>query len=351
MRKIVPIISACAIFLPLTSFAAWNDVVLTTSAIISVGGYDLNVSGTQGELQSITVNTGSFDITVATSSSLTVVSANQQTLTVTSDPNVSASFTCNTSNGTLVLTAAGAGTVTITPTGTCTPPSGGGGSGYGGGGGGSAYTPPSSSSPADTTSTTAPPSAATSTAIASTTPLVEPATTTVTYVQGPSLTKTLQLGSTDPEVVALQQFLAAKGLLTLPSTIPMGYFGGLTLEALKKFQTSAGLDPVGIVGPLTREAIAATTITKYATSGIPAGFLFTRSLKIGSAGADVAALQQILITKGFLVFNIKSNPGYFGGVTRAALMKFQKSVGIEPVGAVGPATRRALNALTSTPSL
>jgi peptidoglycan hydrolase-like protein with peptidoglycan-binding domain len=169
----------------------------------------------------------------------------------------------------------------------------------------------------------------------------------VTYVQGPVLTKTLQLASTDPEVVALQQFLVAKGLLTLPSTIPMGYFGGLTEQAVKKFQTGAGLDPIGIVGPLTRNAIAATTITKYATSGIPAGFFFTRPLKIGSTGTDVAALQQILITNGFLVFNAKSNPGYFGGVTRAALMKFQKSIGLAPVGSVGPATRRALNALTS----
>lgn len=156
----------------------------------------------------------------------------------------------------------------------------------------------------------------------------------------------LQLGSTDPEVITLQQFFIDRRILVIPSTIPLGYFGFLTVDAVMKFQGMAGLDKIGTVGQKTRDAIYATTTTVTRSSSIPAGFLFTRVLKIGSSGADVAALQQILIAKGFLVFNVKSTPGYFGGLSKAAVVLFQKSLGLEPVGVVGPMTRKALNKIT-----
>src|SRR5438552_3394844 len=50
---------------------------------------------------------------------------------------------------------------------------------------------------------------------------------------------------------------------------------------------------------------------------------FSRDLTVGSKGDDVSALQQLLISNGFL--NIAAPTGYFGGLTKAALVKWQKS--------------------------
>lgn len=70
-------------------------------------------------------------------------------------------------------------------------------------------------------------------------------------------------------------------------------------------------------------------------------FTFTRSLTLGSSGADVAALQQILTSRGFYTYPVIT--GYYGKVTAQAVADFQKSLGLEGVGYVGPATRAALN--------
>ncbi len=69
-----------------------------------------------------------------------------------------------------------------------------------------------------------------------------------------SLTNNLSYRSRDSwtngEVSTLQDFLQVKGYL---SSEPTGYFGLLTLEAVKKFQIANGISPVqGFVGVLTR---------------------------------------------------------------------------------------------------
>jgi peptidoglycan hydrolase-like protein with peptidoglycan-binding domain len=72
---------------------------------------------------------------------------------------------------------------------------------------------------------------------------------------------------------------------------------------------------------------------------------FNRNLTVGFTGEDVLRLQQYLNTHGFIVAD--SGPGspgnettMFGGLTRAALKKFQSSKGITPaVGYFGPITR------------
>src|SRR3989344_696470 len=319
---------------PLFAFGAFDDVSLTSDAVVSVGGEDFTVYSATSTLESITVDATSFDVTMATGSSLVLYSGGNRTFTVTpSIAQISATPSCAGSYSTLTLSGVGSGTVTVTPSGYC---SYGGGSNYGDGGGSSAPTPPPE--PAPPATSTPPTPATTSPAIAT--------TTTVVLVPGPLLTKTLQLGSTDPEVITLQQFLIERGYLVVPLGIPLGYFGALTTDAVSKFQKIAGLDQVGIVGTRKRDAIAATTTTTTLAGPVPLGFLFSRPLRIGSSGSDVAALQQILIAKGFLVFNTRSNPGYFGGLSKAAVILFQKSLGLEPVGVVGPKTRRALNTIT-----
>src|SRR3989344_1961686 len=80
----------------------------------------------------------------------------------------------------------------------------------------------------------------------------------------------------------------------------------------------------------------------------------SRSLQLGSSGADVMALQGFL--KGSASTQIAvtgaGSPGsestYFGGLTKAAVVKFQAANGVSAIGIVGPATRAALAAVCCT---
>ncbi len=69
---------------------------------------------------------------------------------------------------------------------------------------------------------------------------------------------------------------------------------------------------------------------------------FTRDRGAGSRGDDVRALQDILVAAGFLAPGRAT--GYYGALTKAAVMKYQKAHGIVPAsGYVGPLTRAVLN--------
>lgn len=57
---------------------------------------------------------------------------------------------------------------------------------------------------------------------------------------------------TSGEVSALQDFLQTKGFL---NSEPSGFFGLLTMGAVKDFQTANSIDPTGYVGPITRGKI------------------------------------------------------------------------------------------------
>jgi hypothetical protein len=75
---------------------------------------------------------------------------------------------------------------------------------------------------------------------------------------------------------------------------------------------------------------------------------FTTDLTIGSTGSQVSALQQLLISKGYLTA-VSAPTGYFGALTQSALAQWQASVGITPsVGYFGPKTRAFINAMSST---
>ena len=72
--------------------------------------------------------------------------------------------------------------------------------------------------------------------------------------------------------------------------------------------------------------------------------LFVSTLMVGSKGNEVAALQQKLREQGF--FKFASNTGYYGAVTKAAVVAFQKKYNLKPYpGVVGPLTRAKLNSL------
>ncbi len=85
-------------------------------------------------------------------------------------------------------------------------------------------------------------------------------------------------------------------------------------------------------------------------SGASMSHTFTVDLTIGSKGADVTALQQILVSKGYLTIPAGVAYGYFGKLTQAAVAAWQKSAGISPaVGYFGPKSRAAFNAMAMGP--
>jgi hypothetical protein len=92
--------------------------------------------------------------------------------------------------------------------------------------------------------------------------------------------------------------------------------------------------------PLAGAQTATTTTTTTTTSSAS----FTRDLTIGSTGADVTALQNWLIAKGFSV--PAGATGYFGAQTKAALAAYQAANGITPAsGYFGPITRAKVAAM------
>jgi len=70
-------------------------------------------------------------------------------------------------------------------------------------------------------------------------------------------------------------------------------------------------------------------------------------ISLGSTGPEVSELQQKLRQHGFATGNAD---GTFGAATRSALRAFQKSIGLEPDGVVGPRTALALE-LASEPEI
>ncbi len=65
-------------------------------------------------------------------------------------------------------------------------------------------------------------------------------------------TSLLTYGSTGEEVTQLQKKLTSEGVYSGPIT---GYYGDLTVLAVKKFQSEHGISSVGYVGPSTRAAL------------------------------------------------------------------------------------------------
>ena len=86
------------------------------------------------------------------------------------------------------------------------------------------------------------------------------------------------------------------------------------------------------------------------TASADTSYTFTKTLKKGSTGADVVALQTILISKGLLTMPAGVDKGTFGALTVSAVKAYQTSKGLSAVGQVGPATRAALNNETATVS-
>jgi hypothetical protein len=92
-----------------------------------------------------------------------------------------------------------------------------------------------------------------------------------------------------------------------------------------------------MVVPLFMPVSASAEITKNMCSSL------VRDLTLGSTGPDVVVLQTFLEEKGYLTIPAGVSKGYFGGLTRASVSKYQVANGIFPTaGYFGPLTRGKL---------
>ena len=78
--------------------------------------------------------------------------------------------------------------------------------------------------------------------------------------------------------------------------------------------------------------------------------MIQNNLWVGSTGDDVVTLQTYLVSKGFLTMPAGVSMGYFGSLTKAALMQYQTSVSVMSTGYFGPLTRAAFNGSTGMSS-
>jgi peptidoglycan hydrolase-like protein with peptidoglycan-binding domain len=117
-----------------------------------------------------------------------------------------------------------------------------------------------------------------------------------------------------------------------PSRVPINPYPSL-ISATGRYlpSTASGAYVGGTVHIDSDEGVPLDPDTSY---------IFTQDLSEGSSGEAVRQLQLKLQALGFYQYSIT---GYFGPITRTAVVSFQIAKGIEPVGLVGPKTRAALN--------
>ncbi len=191
---------------------------------------------------------------------------------------------------------------------------------------------------------------------------------TITHTPPPDLTMTidqnydftfdLSEGMSGNEVRQLQLWLQFMGYFRTTAT---GYFGPITKTALLNFQAGYGLPQTGVADLTTRTRLnqdgfspgsAANPPGPYTTppttptpppvmTPVPPGtYIFVRDILPGRTNEDVRQLQIRLTALGFYAYSIT---GYYGPITKTAVINFQKSRGITPTGVVSTKTRAALN--------
>ena len=132
------------------------------------------------------------------------------------------------------------------------------------------------------------------------------------------------------EITTIQSQLNKKGFNV--GTVD-GIAGSTTYNAVISFQNKNGLTADGQVGPATWDILFDT---------VSGGNSYSRILKVTSPlmyGEDIRAVQSKLNSLGYVA---GTADGYYGNMTRDAIIKFQTAKGLDSDGEVGPNTWNAL---------
>ena len=158
-------------------------------------------------------------------------------------------------------------------------------------------------------------------------------------------TRELRIGMRGVDVEALQYYLAFLGYFypELPPIPITGYFGELTRDAVFTFQNNYGLPVTGVVDANVFHEIERAY--QNAVSDLPPSYRTAigepypgRFIVEGDRGEGVRIIQRYLnvVAQGNRAIPTIAVDGIFGPRTKAAVTAFQRSLGIEQNGAVGP---------------
>ena len=157
--------------------------------------------------------------------------------------------------------------------------------------------------------------------------------------------ETLSLGDRGPEVETAQYYLAFLGYFypQLPPIEITGFFDEQTRDAVFTFESEYGLTIDGVVDANTFTAIERAYLD--AVSQLPANYQSAigepypgRFIIEGDRGESVRIIQTYLNRIGRTDPEIPeiAVDGIFGPMTKAAVTAFQRQIGLEENGAVGP---------------
>lgn len=158
-----------------------------------------------------------------------------------------------------------------------------------------------------------------------------------------TLPEDLREGMRGDPVRLLQFFLSAVGRFNddVPTVVIDGIFGPNTRAAVEAFQRSAGLTPDGIVGSFTWNNLIRAYESIRASQDLSSDvFPPTSTLVLGSRSVDVTRLQTWLNQLSEVYPQIEPVPatGFYGELTRNAVLTFQQLYGLTPTGNVNPYT-------------
>jgi peptidoglycan hydrolase-like protein with peptidoglycan-binding domain len=147
--------------------------------------------------------------------------------------------------------------------------------------------------------------------------------------------RTLSQGSSGYDVYVLQLRLKDLNYLIIDAT---GLFAADTQAAVKSFQAANSLKQTGVVDAKLRRYLWPVEVD----AGDAAA---ARTLRLGSHGKDVAAMQMRLKAAGYLMANAD---GIFGVATKNAVMALQKNYGLKVDGVAGAVTLAVINTFDIT---
>jgi len=243
--------------LPLFLFAAFDDVTLTTDAIINVGGSDFTVSGSSAEVESIVVNENDFTVTLQSGSAFTISDSGRNLI----DVNKPVARTCTATESTAVLSGVNITLTVSHGTQLCSGAAASTSSGSGGGGAPGTIIPVPPTPP-DLIISATPAVSAVPTVVPSVSAVPSPAALSVS----PVFNRTLRIGMSHVDIKRLQQLLNADSDTKVASSgvgssgNETNYYGALTQKAVQKFQIKHGIvssgtpttTGFGLAGPKTR---------------------------------------------------------------------------------------------------